>query len=88
MRDQSRKKDWRTLLAAAQACDEQPFRRLVEPYRHALEVHRYRMHGSTHDTEDLVQETLLRAWGALDRFEPRAPLSDLAVPDRHERLPR
>jgi RNA polymerase sigma-70 factor, ECF subfamily len=67
--------DQRLLLAAAQAGDEQAFRRLVEPYRHALEVHCYRMLGSAHDTEDLVQETLLRAWRALERFEPRAQRS-------------
>ena len=62
------------LLAAAQAGDEIAFRRLVEPYRHALEVHCYRMLGSALDTEDLVQETLLRAWRAIDRFEPRAQI--------------
>jgi len=60
------------LLAAAQAGDERAFRRLVEPYRRALEVHCYRMLGSAQDAEDLAQETLLRAWRALDRFEPRA----------------
>ena len=64
--------DQRLLLAAAQAGDEHAFQRLVEPYRHALDVHCYRMLGSTQDAEDLVQETLLRAWRALERFEPRA----------------
>ncbi|MGZ4288356.1 MAG: sigma-70 family RNA polymerase sigma factor, partial [Solirubrobacteraceae bacterium] len=63
--------DQRLLLACAQAGDERAFRRLVEPYRHALEVHCYRMLGSTQDAEDLAQETLLRAWRALERFEPR-----------------
>jgi RNA polymerase sigma-70 factor (ECF subfamily) len=71
MSEQNPITDQRPLLAAAQAGDEQAFRGLVEPYRHALEVHCYRMLGSAHDTEDLVQETLLRAWRALDRFEPR-----------------
>jgi RNA polymerase sigma-70 factor, ECF subfamily len=63
--------DQRLLLVAAQAGDERAFRRLVEPYRHALEVHCYRMLGSAQDAEDLAQETLLRAWRALERFEPR-----------------
>src|SRR5947207_4834254 len=64
--------DQRLLLASAQAGDERAFRQLIEPYRHALDVHCYRMLGSTQDAEDLVQETLLRAWRALERFEPRA----------------
>src|SRR6185312_9540751 len=62
------------LLAAAQAGDEGAFRLLVEPYRHALGVHCYRMLGSALDTEDLVQETLVRAWRALGGFEPRAQI--------------
>jgi RNA polymerase sigma-70 factor, ECF subfamily len=71
MSDPTRTNDQRVLLAAAQAGDEQAFGRLVEPYRHALEVHCYRMLGSIQDAEDLAQETLLRAWRALERFEPR-----------------
>jgi RNA polymerase sigma-70 factor (ECF subfamily) len=69
MSDLTRNQD---LLAAAQAGDERAFRLLVEPYRRALEVHCYRILGSGQDAEDLVQETLLRAWRALDRFELRA----------------
>jgi RNA polymerase sigma-70 factor, ECF subfamily len=64
--------DQRTLLIAAQAGNENAFRQLIEPYRHALDVHCYRMLGSAQDAEDLVQETLLRAWRAVGRFEPRA----------------
>jgi RNA polymerase sigma-70 factor (ECF subfamily) len=64
--------DQRLLLVAAQAGDERAFRQLVEPYRHALEVHCYRFLGSAQDARDLAQETLLRAWRALERFEPKA----------------
>ena len=95
MRDPRNTIDQRVLLAAAQAGDERAFRELVDPYRHALEVHCYRMLGSIHESEDLVQETLLRAWRALERFEPRVQLQTWlyriatnACLDELERRPR
>ncbi|HEY3765992.1 MAG TPA: sigma-70 family RNA polymerase sigma factor [Gaiellales bacterium] len=61
----------RPLLDAAEAGDEAAFRQLVEPYRRALLIHCYRMLGSPHDAEDMVQETLLRAWRRLASFDRR-----------------
>ncbi|MDX6565172.1 MAG: hypothetical protein QOE10_834, partial [Gaiellales bacterium] len=62
------------LLAAARRGDEGAFGQLIEPHRAELRAHCYRMLGSLQDAEDALQDTLLRAWRGLARFEGRSGL--------------
>ncbi|HEV2727092.1 MAG TPA: sigma-70 family RNA polymerase sigma factor [Solirubrobacterales bacterium] len=63
-----------SLLTAARSGDEAAFEQLVEPHRRELHAHCYRMLGSLHDTEEAMQEAMLRIWRGLDRFEGRSSL--------------
>src|SRR4026209_2120411 len=60
------------VLARARQGDSEAFRELVE--RHSRSVFRlaYRMTGNEQDAEDVVQESFLRAYKQLGRFESRA----------------
>jgi len=63
--------DWRAsaYLDAARAGDRDAFGALAEIHRRELLLHSYRLLGSLDAAEDVVQETLLRAWQHLDRFQ-------------------
>ena len=67
--------------------DDLPRQRPLERHRSALTGHCYRMLGSPEEADDAVQETFVRAWRSLDRFEQRSSLQHLAVQHRHPGLP-
>src|SRR6478672_688203 len=71
MSDGLRKLDDVTVLAH-ETDDE--FLLKAEPHRRELLAHCYRMTGSLHDAEDLVQETYLRAWKAYSGFKGQSSL--------------
>jgi RNA polymerase sigma-70 factor (ECF subfamily) len=59
------------LLARSRAGDEDAFGVLIAPYLRELHAHCYRMLGSVHDAEDVLQEVLVRAWHHLGTFDGR-----------------
>jgi RNA polymerase sigma-70 factor (ECF subfamily) len=59
-------------VALARDGDSEAFRALVERHSHAVYRLAYRMTGSAQDAEDVVQETFLKAYKQLSRFESRA----------------
>ena len=61
-------------LESAREGNQEAFAQLIEPHRHELLVHCYRILGSFDDADDMLQETLVRAWKRLDTFEGRASL--------------
>src|SRR5919107_5816001 len=67
-------RDEGALVALARTGDERAFVELTAAHRGALHAHCYRLLGSLHDADDALQETLLRAWRAIGRFEGRSSL--------------
>jgi RNA polymerase sigma-70 factor, ECF subfamily len=59
-------------VSSARKGDSRQFEKLTEPYRRELQVHCYRILGSFHDAEDMVQETFLKAWKRIETYEGRA----------------
>src|SRR6476646_8315836 len=63
------------VVARARGGDEEAFRSLVEEHsRRAFQL-AFRMTGNEQDAEDVVQESFLRAYRQLGRFEARAHFS-------------
>ncbi len=58
-------------LPGSGARSHDSFSHLAEPYRRQIKAHCYRMSGSLHEAEDLVQETYLQAWRSFGSFEGR-----------------
>ena len=61
-------------MIGSMALTAAPDAQQLEQYRTELTGYCYRMLGSTAEAEDAVQETMIRAWRGLDRFEGRSAL--------------
>ncbi|MBM2811600.1 MAG: polymerase, sigma-24 subunit, subfamily [Chloroflexi bacterium] len=59
---------------APQSVPESEFQQAIQRYRAELHLHCYRITGSLLDADDLVQESLLRAWRGRGGFMARGPL--------------
>lgn len=68
--------DWRDLPASTHLRGDVSVdaSTIIEPYRRELSLHCYRLMGSLQDAEDLVQETMLRAWQHFATFKGSASL--------------
>ena len=64
--------DAATVLARARQGDSEAFRSLVEQHSRSAFRLAFRMTGNEHDAEDVVQDSFLRAYRQLGRFESRA----------------
>lgn len=62
------------LLTQAREGDPDAFAELTGPFRRELQLHCYRILGSSVDAEDMLQETMVAAWRGLGRFEGRSSL--------------
>jgi RNA polymerase sigma-70 factor (ECF subfamily) len=61
-------------VRADESTPDQELLEAIEHHRKDLHAHCYRMLGSLHDAEDALQDTLLRAWRGMGRFEGRSSL--------------
>jgi RNA polymerase sigma-70 factor (ECF subfamily) len=64
--------DWPRMLVRAREGDDEAFGRLVQQHSHRVFVLAFRMLGNEQDAEDVVQESFLRAYQQLGRFQARA----------------
>ncbi len=62
------------LIKSLTVHDQSDISSRIEPYRRELHLHCYRLMGSLHDAEDVVQETMLRAWRHFDSFKGQGSL--------------
>ena len=74
-------------MTAPELTDQTSFSALVERHRRELQVHCYRMLGSLEESEDLTQETFLRAWRRRETYAGRASLRAWPVSYTHLTLP-